>query len=48
MSIFYIFLIIFTRKNDFAKTYKNLATDQKIIMLDHQNNYVGNLKMNKK
>jgi len=29
------------RKNSFAETSKNLATDLKIILLDYQNNYVG-------
>jgi len=31
-------------KNGFVKVFKNLATDLKIILLDHQNNYVGELE----
>ena len=27
-------------KGSFAEIFKNLATDQKIILFDHQNNYV--------
>jgi len=30
-------------KNDFAERSKILDTDQKIILLDHQNNFVGTL-----
>jgi len=34
------------RKNDFAKGSKILLnTDLKIILLDHQNNFVGTLKI---
>jgi len=33
-------------KNDFAEKFKILLdTDQKIILLDHQNNFVGTLKI---
>jgi len=32
-------------KNDFAEISKNLATDLKIILLDQQNNHVGNSGM---
>jgi len=37
--------IISIGKNDFAKVSKNLDIDMKIILLVHQNNYVGNLSM---
>jgi len=30
-------------KNGFAKVSKNLDADLKIILLDHENNYVGRL-----
>jgi len=30
------------KKNNFAKISKNLDTDLKIILLAHQNNYIGN------
>jgi len=34
------------RKNNFAEEFKILLnTDLKIILLDHQNNFVGTLKM---
>jgi len=32
-------------KNDFAEIFKNLDTDLKMILLDHQNNYVRNSSM---
>jgi len=32
-------------KNDFAEISKNSATDLKIILFDHQNNYVGRSKV---
>jgi len=31
-------------KNGFVEIFTNLATDLKIILLDHQNNYVGELE----
>jgi len=33
--------IVSRRKNDFTVISKNLDTDLKIILLDHQNNYIG-------
>jgi len=33
------------KKNYFAEISKNLDTDLKIILLNHQNNYVGNLRV---
>jgi len=46
----FIEIFVFNRKywytkNDFAKLSKNLAKDLKIILLDHQNNYVENLSV---
>jgi len=32
--------LLFYTKGSFVKVSKNLATDLKIILLDHQNNYL--------
>jgi len=43
-SLKFIKLCFHLRLNDFAQVLKNLAryTDLKIILLNHENNYVGN------
>jgi len=43
--VFYIIILI-QEKNEFAEGFKILLdTDLKIILLGHQNNFVGNLKI---
>jgi len=48
VAIIFIFAIYICLhgKNDFAEKYKILLdTDLKIILLNHQNNFVGSLKI---
>jgi len=47
MELMMVYIWEYLEKNDFIEISKNLTryTDLKIILLDHQNNYVKNLIM---